>query len=664
MQNIQDMVISNYQSNMEYFKTNYLGIFNKLTALEILLDERKYPQRYDLEYKDDYFDVVELNTKYYLYNTNSDIYSNELTRDINLKKNNQVIETFYNLKFTKEALEKAYNSDAMSTFATSAPIIDYHDSYVDSNMHLNKIYKFIFIGLGLALHVPKIINKINPNIILIIEDDLELFRLSLFTCNYKEALQNLEVYFSIAENSTEFQLTFQTFYDSSFVRNHYLKFSLFSSKYEAKIKELQTMIVSRPEKCYSYERILYKNKKVLERIQHGYKYFNLSKKNTETLLSDKPSLVIGAGPSLHENISSVKKYQNKFIIIAAFAALKTLSKYNISPDIVTQLDEKVTDTELIINSFDSFDFLKNSLFILNASVPDVFFDKFKKENIYLVEDRSYYKQDKLYIEAASVGEFSYSLSLILNISQTYLLGLDLALGDDGLTHSNDHHNSSTLDISNLNKVQEILTLEKSIMTVKGNFKNYVTTTPLFAMSIPMVNNYTKNLKSDNQKVFNLSNGAYFENTIPLHFENIDYKKNIIKENLFLDLQQILDRYSSSSLKDKEIKALEIRQKQIKQLYNYIDTFQVSATSNSEQFIQEYVTMLEKWLNSDTSELRELLGVYFLNTSTYITDLYNTKELKNHKKHIKKIKKIIITQLKKIIFFYETFLLDTTKNLIK
>ena len=64
------------------------------------------------------------------------------------------------------------------------------------------------------------------------------------------------------------------------------------------------------------------------------------------------------------------------------------------------------------------------------------------------------------------------------------------------------------------------------------------------------------------------------------------------------------------------------------------------------------------MQAKESELRELMIVYFYNTSNYVIDFFNTQELTNSKKHTKKMKKIIITQLEKILSFYE----DTIKGI--
>ncbi len=67
------------------------------------------------------------------------------------------------------------------------------------------------------------------------------------------------------------------------------------------------------------------------------------------------------------------------------------------------------------------------------------------------------------------------------------------------------------------------------------------------------------------------------------------------------------------------------------------------------------------LDSSKTELREIIFIYFMSVSTYITDLFNTKELSNTKKHTKKMKIIMITQIEKIIKTYESELLKVIEE---
>nr|WP_321267005.1 6-hydroxymethylpterin diphosphokinase MptE-like protein [uncultured Sulfurimonas sp.] len=652
MQSVEDKAIDNYNSNMKFFEKEHSRLYKMLIALETLLNEAKYPQKYELEYKNGYFDVLEISSGNYLYNQNSKDYSKKIVDEISFKKNEQVFESSYNFIYDDNSIELLKDADAFFPHATTAPIIHYHKLNTNTSMNMNRIYKFIFLGVGLGLHIKDIVEKTKADIILITDNDIELFRLSMFTCNYKEALENKKVFFSIAQTSIELAHTFGSFFENAIIRNHYLKFCLFSSKDEPTIKQIQQAILIRPEKCYSHSRLLHKSKNILKRIAKDYKFVNLHKKELENFFDDKPILVLAAGPSLNAQKEWLQQNYKNFIIIAPLAALKTLYKLDIPADIVVHIDENEPLAKRELDSFENKDYFQNTIFIFTASVADIFFDTFEKEKIYLLEDRTSYKLNNCFIDAASVGEASYAIALAFSNSDLYLLGLDLALGDDGSTHAKDHSDHVNLDTSLANSISQSASLDTAVTQVKGNFRREVNTIPLLAMSIPVVDIHTTKLKLASQNIYNLSDGAYFQETIPLQPSEVTITEALNKKDLKTKLLSLFDKYSSKSLSEEELQRLKERQKRVKKYYEFLDTFREDSSSNAELFMKSYTKLLDSMVVFEQDELHQIMMNYLLISSTYVSDLFNTKELQNHKKHIKKIKKIIIALLEKIIKAYE------------
>lgn len=58
----------------------------------------------------------------------------------------------------------------------------------------------------------------------------------------------------------------------------------------------------------------------------------------KNILKDKPTVIVGAGPSLNGNIDLLKKYNDKINIFTCDAALPVLNKYDIKPDVVIVAD--------------------------------------------------------------------------------------------------------------------------------------------------------------------------------------------------------------------------------------------------------------------------------------------------------------------------------------
>lgn len=363
-------------------------------------------------------------------------------------------------------------------------------------------------------------------------------------------------------------------------------------------------------------------------------------------------MVIAAGPSLEENIQWLKKNADNFILFAVFAALKILHRENIVPDIVIQIDEKEKETQELMNSFDNFDFLKKSIFIFSVSVPKVLLEKFDKNKIYLIEDRTSYRLAKTRLISASVGDTAFAISLIFNAKQIYMLGLDFALADDGSTHSKDHHRSESLDTSHINEVQSSVDIFKTVLHKKGNFREKVITTPLLAASIPKMNAFIQTLKSKTQTIYNLCDGVYFDNTIPLKVSDLNLNKKIDKREIEHELIKVFDTYALKDLSHLEKEALDKKLKQIDFFILKIENFKNNTPANVDIFLYNYANLIQSVLNADEAELKEILIIYFLTIAPHVRYLFNTKELKNTKKHVKNMKNIIPLQLYRLIDAYK------------
>jgi hypothetical protein len=656
MQEIELGAIQNYQENMEFFKNTQPALHNRLLALDTILNDGTYPQKYDLEYKDGYFDVLDIGSKTYLYNQDSLKSSEMITSQVTYKKNDQTFKTHRKLHFEKETLQIFKASSAYSNYVSVAEIMDYCSKNTDDSMNMTNISKFIFIGTGLGIHIEKIVEKFRIPIVLIIEKDIELFRLSMFTTNYSKIFNGRKAFFSIAQNKNEFHTTFNNFFLQAFFKNQYLKFHAFSEAYANVIEDIRSLLISRPEATYSNERMLVKNKLLIESINKHYKYIDLRKKSDENFFTDKPWIVVGAGPSLQNNAKWLKENQNKFIIIAAFTALKTLQKLGISPDIAVQIHEDPKTTKKMLENLDDLSFLDKTMMFFSGSVSKEMFESFDKKKIYLHEDRTKYKLDKSLLAVTSVGETIYSIALIFNAPDIYLLGLDLSVNEDKKSYAKDHFLAQEFDdkVQRTNdNIEKDFQLHENLLKVKGNFKKEVLTTPLLALSIPVVNYKTKAYKSDNQTIYNLNDGAYFENTVPTRVNEIKKYDDIKKDKLYKELEDIFNKYSSDSLDKDEITELETRHKQIDDYYKLIEGFKNSPHSNKDIFLDNYETFVSSMFNHPIKlELQEMLVIYFLRITSFIDDFLHTREIDNPKKHIKKLKSLLINQITMMVKTYE------------
>ncbi len=660
MQNIQEQAALTYQNNLSFFQENFPEVYEKIDLLSHAIETNQYKENYSLEYKNDYFDVLDLNSSQYLYGDSSVELAKKAAKEINYKKNEGVIETFYNFSFTPEAVELANNEDPTSSkFILTAPIINFTTNILDKKTTtMKQIYKFIFFGIGLAVHLSEIDKKINAHMYLIIENNLEIFRLSLFVTDYSHLAKESELYFSIMEDDDTFKHSFEKFYHNSFIRNNYIKYSLFYPEYKAKIASIQKFIVSQSNMTYQQDKLLLKNVKVLKTIEEEYKFFDVSKHYKNTPFSNQPVILVAAGPSLNKEIQWLQKNAPYAIVVALFMTLPILDKHNIKPDVIIHVDENMSIVDKTIEKISNKELTKDSLFFLAPSIECSHFSTLtSKDKIFVFEDRTRYRFDKGFIEAFSVGEVSYALTLLWDTHEIYLLGLDLALdAETKQTHAEGHE--SAKDKSGLVDIQESdsVSLRGSELYVKGNFTDRVSTTPLFDMSRIMVNSFTNKYKQEYQKIYNLNNGAYFINTVAKKSAEINLSQTHKVKNtkLIAEIKEFCTTHASATMDENEKRAFDERVEDALHKKELILNFANQKSPSIGQFQKSFNATAEQLIVTPSNSFNELAQIYIIyleNIGGYIGDFFNTSSLDNPKRNIKHFQKIIATQFLKIVDKY-------------
>ncbi len=653
MEMIQQEAVQRYINNLQYFKKYHPPVFKKIFLLDEAINSGQYSEKYSLEYiEEGYFDVKEISSARFLYGENSIEYSKKLANNLDKSKDKNVIEGFYRYYFTKEMVEEAKKQEAYESVESCVlPVIDFVYKYIQNKNYMKQIKKVIFLGIGLGYHINLINNSIKePAIYLIIEDDLELFRLSLFTADYTLLEQdNSFVQFSILEDNNSFRKSFDKFFDIGYLHNTYLKYLMFTDNYKEKFKLLQTFIVGQSHMGYTYDRLLRKYMLALKPIKEDYRFLDISKHFENTIFEKKPILFLAAGASLQKNIEWVKENQNKYIIFAVYMILPTLQKEGIIPDIVIHLDEQEEPFKRVLKKVDLRDY-KKTIFLFTPSIDIDWYREYGiKDRVFLFEDRTYYKINYQSLKASSVGEVGYFLSLLFGTKDIYLLGLDLAFDEEsGKSHIDGHGGGMDLSMESEN-----VSLRETYLKVKGNFRKEVVTNPLFHDSILDANIISENFKSENQNVYNLSDGAYIDKTIPLKIEEIKELKIINKD--FNEIKEAFMKYSST-LTDEDLKLFSIRYKKILKKRKILNKFLKEKIKNQEDFINTFIkTAIELTITKEDNtitQIEQVLSIYLHYVGVYISDFANTAGVKYSKKDFFEFQKLLVQQLNRILTPYQ------------
>ena len=643
---LEESAVATFHANIQYLAQNHRDVYNKLAAFDSAVANNHYQNRYELIIRDDYFDVVELSSQNYLYNSSSIEYANIASKSINYKRDSNVFETFKKLPIEVDA----------NVFVDIAPTLRYIKQNSDSSSEMQSIKKFIFFGTGLGTHITEIDKKINATVYLIVEDDIELFKLSLFATKYYELGQKSELVFSVFDSKEEFSPKANQFLNNKFYYNHYIKYFPMLNHSEEKMKEFHLRVISQTHHVFFYKDILTQYLTPLKYMRENFMFLNMLRSYEHTSLNTKPVIMLAAGPSLAANITWLKQHKEKFIIVALSSTLNILERENITPDIVTHMDAFESST-VHFDRLQSLDFLKDTLFLFSARIQESIVKKLNREHIFFYENGTSYKLNVGNLSAACVGSTTYLILLALGVKELYLLGLDLALNEKtGSTHSEEHHFSEKLDLDSAHSHNDVMAFSKTVIKTAGNFAKEVYTKPEYLLSIESINASSTGFKKENQHVYNLNNGALFYNTTPTPIDTImlDSWQSINKETLSQEMQEAFTQTASSSTTPDELTLLQERVHQAKlRREQVLAQMSYSFVSYSE-FLGSLSLLFERFtaVHSNTEyDISLILQEYSKFIYTFIFDFFNTKNLTDTDTHIKELNAMLCKALLRILDEY-------------
>jgi hypothetical protein len=659
MSAIEQKALETYQKNLSYFEKNHPKVHKEIVALDLVLSEGLYQERYSLEYKDEgYFDILELESQEFLYKANSLQAAKRMVDMVNHKRTGAVFKglTFANTTEAKaEAIDKSELSFHNGLWAT-AKIINYVTAHASPATQMRRVHKIIFLGVGLGLHLLGIVEKLKPQVIFIKEKNLETFRLSLFVTDYEKLSLHGFLHFSLTDDEATERDNFLEFLNQGNNFNLHMKHIPFAHGYELELQRLQIHVMSQSYINYGYSAVLLRFIDSPRYLVQGYPYVNIAKPYynfPNNILAQKPVLFVFSGPSSSNNIQWIKANRERFIVVSPLSACRLLNLHGMSPDVVLHIDPGVHSSTLF-KDLNVKEFFKNTIAILSSNVDEATLQRFDRKNVYIVEQGSGYKRGFGNFSSPSVGEYTYGLFLILGATHIFMLGVDLALDSKTLqTHGSFHPYQKTAVANNKSAS---LDPKKSMMYVKGNFQDQVPTLPNFKTSIEQVEVFTDALKKEHHHVYNMSDGAYLKGCEPLHIEDFDWAKFEILDRTDVRDQMtgFFDTISSDDFNDEDKEVIRYQIKEARKLEKIIKQHQKKKYAHSEAYldtIRQLSWDLSDMENKTHSDLAQVYYEYFSIITSYIFDLFNTRELENPTKHIVQIDALLVKQLFKMSQLY-------------
>ncbi|MDH4944755.1 6-hydroxymethylpterin diphosphokinase MptE-like protein [Sulfurimonas sp. C5] len=655
MTDINAKVAQNFHENIEYLQQHHPKVFEKLSAFDIAVENGHYKEKYELIFENDNFDVLEHATQKFLYDKQTSYHTEKSLHSVDYSTENNCFEAFIRQDYTEDEIKDFKQLQTKDPLESHLPYIAdiIHITNQREKKLLNTIDKYIFFGVGLGLHIEAIAEHIQAKMYLIVEDDLELFRLSLFCINYKNLAKTAKLFFAIFEDDSEFAHICENFLKESYYFNHYIKYFQLLSHSEVKANHFYLALSSQAELKFLFHNYLRTLSIPLETFSQGYSIIEKNLNFNTEYFQNKPFLFIASGPSLQKNIDALLQNKDKFIIVAVSSSLNFLEKYQIQPHIVLHLDPfEISATPF--ERLDSLSFLDNSLIFLSAHASRKVYSLLNKENIYVFEAGSAYKTDALNVSSSCVGSLGYLLLTVLKVQKLYFLGLDLAVDNEtGSSHINTHIHEKTLELKDSfqNDTNETLSYYDDLVQIKGNQREKVFTTPHFFTSVNLINNYFATIVKPSQQFYNLSDGAYFQKTQALTFKELKDLPDL-PESIERELKTLLEAHTLHSLNENELKSLKRKLKFCKKLQSQLQNIKPNNTTPL-----SYVKTIQQLITGDENlykyELARVLDSYLYYILNFIYDYLNNPKIPQE--DFQHIDQLFKQHLVELISVYQNYL---------
>ncbi|MFV7790732.1 6-hydroxymethylpterin diphosphokinase MptE-like protein [Aliarcobacter lanthieri] len=663
---LQNALTTTFLANLVFLSEYDRDLYHRVDELSKMIENGTYKEKYYLEFimEDGDFDIYDVVNEKYLYDKKPKNKNEELVKKVNfdIKESIFVLQPHFTLKNEADIdYEKRFELEKLNdlnnlTLKDAQEYTNFTKDYLENidKKKFKRVDKFIFLGTLLGRHIPKIAEKIDASSYLILERNLEIFRLSLFTVDYT-VLANKGAIFSIMDSTKDEEKKIYSYLNFYSIDNYLLKLSTTNININKYIDSILNILSILSPTAYDYNRYIYiYTNRTTKKFQEKYNFLDFKKiKENSKLFENKPILYIAAGPSLDENLEWIKNNQDKFFIVCIGRAFKKLTKNNIKVGIVTTLDEQefLADTQFDDETIKNMD--KDTILFASSMTNENVLNKLDRKKIYLFEAYHSFLNENIGFSGFSIGETTLDILIRFNPKEIYMVGLDLALDQKtGATHSTE--NRVAVAKLNLDEKQDRSTFEirKSLVKVKGNFKKEVYTTPLFYSSIKFAEDRLRN-KDKNIKVYNLSNnGAKFEGTIPKKVDKIDLNKFKIINSTSKDLEEFLIEISYTALDENSIKRMKNEIKFLEdEIKDFFITLEDKKNIKFEELLINIENLLGKFNKQKSNYLYDIVFSYTQLYFPYLSYYFNDKNIKAERKKVDKIKDIFINQIKNIIDDY-------------
>ena len=347
-----------------------------------------------------------------------------------------------------------------------------------------------------------------------------------------------------------------------------------------------------------------------EQISIAHTVENLNR-NTP-VLNDYPKLdnlpplfLVGNGPSLDGLMETLRDNQHKAIVVSCGSTIGTLFKAGIVPDFHIEMERTDETTEVLKELADADYKKKIPILALNTVPPDTlaFFEragmaiKVNDPGEYLINTMFARNKPSLNVSNPTCTNTGIAYAMEIGFREVYLFGVDLGMKDE-----RKHHASSSQYFDGSSKVLDNSPQSKAGVKIKGNFSEWVYTTPILDTS--RVNMELSLKWSPWAKAYNLNDGAYIQGAEPLNKEDLNLPQEAVDKTAVVE--RIFDKkFDAPNMPDKITEAT-FKSENLNEFFSFIKNLKFSKEPRDLFEIQDELNSILR----DIQELKDTAPVAF------------------------------------------------------
>lgn len=592
----------------------------------------------------------------------SDLYYKILLKKEELEKSELIIEKDnYNIILENRKVHSVYNPQKEAS------------RWVESIQIKEEINSIFIIGLGLGYYLDELILKFKDKKIIIVEPSLEAFYSMLKIRDITKLLKSPDIVFLVNLDTN----SIRSLYDS-FIQNNKIKNSFFTE-----LPIYKTIYASYIDEVYNELKkimLLLKGNVVTNALTaHKWVYNNF--RNLKYLAQDlniniikddfkkKPAILVSAGPSLAKHIETLKKLENKALIVAVGTAAAILDKHNVKAHMFMAIDGNKEETTIFKKIQDQSPVLVYAHMLHYQTL-----ELYKGKRLNFLESRNnpfFNLMESMDMEykdllcGGTVANIALSLLSYLDCEPIVLVGQDLAFTDkknhaEGTPHEGNDLSKEDIAKKGLIKTEDIYGKEIYTDELFETYRNWFEDFRSIIDPTRKIYNCTEGGVSikgiENRKLKDIIDEFF---NADINFESILKSKIMIEENNIFSEKDIKNKLEKKFIQyENELKKLnKLSKKRIEMLKELIDKSIVDG--------KFYQKNLDRALDiTEKIEKIEVFDEFIRPVGKQFVDFISnsTANIMQQKESMKEKKKELLNGLLKQYVFYDESIGNAFKGL--